>query len=174
MNKKHRIPFVALFAALLGIFSQIALPLPSGIPLTLQTFAVALCGACLGKTLGPVAVLVWTGLGSVGVPVFSGFRGGLSVFTEPMGGFLVGFFALAWFCGMGSGETVKQAFFWGLLGLLPCHAMGVAWFCFVSHQPLATGFLTASLPFFLKDTLSVVGAALAARTVRTRIPHFLQ
>lgn len=174
MNKKYRIPFVALFAALLGILSQIALPLPSGIPLTLQTFAVALCGACLGPSLGPVAVLVWMGLGAVGVPVFSGFRGGISVFAEPTGGFLLGFFALTWFCGMGAKKGSKQAVLWASLGLLSCHAAGLVWFCVITRQPFVTGLLTASLPFLIKDALSVACGVLTAYSFRARFPHFLQ
>ena len=33
-----------VMAALLAVMSQISIPLPFGVPVTLQTFAVAMCG----------------------------------------------------------------------------------------------------------------------------------
>ena len=39
---------VGMFAAVLAVMSQVAIPMPSGVPMTLQTFAVALAGAVLG------------------------------------------------------------------------------------------------------------------------------
>ncbi len=36
----------AVFAALLAVMSQLSIPMPSGVPVTLQTFAVALCHVC--------------------------------------------------------------------------------------------------------------------------------
>ena len=38
---------VGMFAAILAVLSQISLPMPSGVPVTLQTFAVALTGVVL-------------------------------------------------------------------------------------------------------------------------------
>ena len=49
---------IALFAAATAILSQIAIPMPSQVPATLQTFAVALCGYCLGAKKGTAAILV--------------------------------------------------------------------------------------------------------------------
>lgn len=47
-EKITNIVMVGVFAAVLAVLSQISFPLPSGIPVTLQTFAVALCGYALG------------------------------------------------------------------------------------------------------------------------------
>ena len=51
-NKVRKIVMTGVFAAMLAVLSQISFPLPSGIPVTLQTFAVALCGFVLGPRLG--------------------------------------------------------------------------------------------------------------------------
>lgn len=71
--KVRTITRIAMFAAILAVCSQIAIPLPSGVPVTLQTFAVGLVGYALGAKQGPVAVLVWCAIGLVGAPVFSNF-----------------------------------------------------------------------------------------------------
>ena len=41
-SRLHRMVVAGVFAALLAVLSQISIPLPTGIPVTLQTFAVAL------------------------------------------------------------------------------------------------------------------------------------
>lgn len=75
-NKLQRTVMAGVFAALLVVLSQVSIPLPTGIPVTLQTFAVALCGCVLGPAVGSAAVGVYLALGAVGVPVFAGFSGG--------------------------------------------------------------------------------------------------
>ena len=47
---------IALFAAITAVLSQIAIPMPTGVPVTLQTFAVALCGYFLGAGKGAAAI----------------------------------------------------------------------------------------------------------------------
>ncbi len=41
-----------MFAAVLAVLSQISIPMPTGVPVTLQTFAVALTGVVLAWKLG--------------------------------------------------------------------------------------------------------------------------
>lgn len=150
---------VGIFAALLAVLSQLAIPLPSGVPITLQTFAVALCGFTLGSKKGALSVAVYLLLGAIGLPVFAGFMGGIGVFAGMTGGFLWGFFALAALCG--TGRVLPAA-----LGLLACHLLGVAQFSLVTQTGFLRGFVLVSLPYLLKDALSVAAALLAARAVR--------
>ena len=42
---------VGMFAAVLAVISQISLPMPTGVPITIQVFGVALVGAVLGSRL---------------------------------------------------------------------------------------------------------------------------
>ena len=42
------IVLIGMFAALLAAFSQISLPMPTGVPITIQAFGVALVGVVLG------------------------------------------------------------------------------------------------------------------------------
>ena len=60
---------IALFTALIAVLAQISIPLPGGVPLTLQTFAVPLAGLVLGCRRGTLATAVYVLLGAVGVPV---------------------------------------------------------------------------------------------------------
>lgn len=47
-----RLITAALFTAITAVLSQTAIPTPFDVPLTLQTFAVALCGYVLGVKWG--------------------------------------------------------------------------------------------------------------------------
>lgn len=97
MNRQKitTIVLCALFAAITAILSQIAIPMPSGVPVTLQTFAIALCGFYLCTARATVSTVVYVLLGAVGVPVFSGFKGGIASIVGPTGGFIIGFIAMA-------------------------------------------------------------------------------
>lgn len=58
---------VGMFAAVLAVISQISLPMPTGVPITIQVFGVALVGAVLGSRLGTTATLVYVLLGAIGL-----------------------------------------------------------------------------------------------------------
>ena len=80
----------SLLAALTAICAWIAIPLP-GISFTMQTFAVLLTLGLLGGRWGSISILLYLLLGIVGLPVFSGFRGGAAALLDPTGGFIWGF-----------------------------------------------------------------------------------
>ncbi len=156
-----------VLAAVMAVLSQIAIPMPGSVPLTLQTFAVALCAALGGIRKGMPAVLVYLALGAAGVPVFAGFRGGIGVLLAHTGGFLWGFVPMALLCGLG-GCSEKRLFaaLMGFGGILLCHLCGILQYMAVSGLGFAESFLLISLPYLLKDALSLAAAQLCARTLR--------
>ena len=90
----------ALFCALTAICSQISLPLPfTPVPINLAAFAVLAAAGLLGCRGAVLSVAAYLLLGAAGVPVFAGFRGGLSVLAGPTGGYLAGYLAAAWITG---------------------------------------------------------------------------
>lgn len=156
-----------MFAAVLGVLSQLQIPMPSGVPVTLQTFAVALAGYVLGWKFGVVSTAAWILLGAAGVPVFSQFSGGFGVLAGATGGFIWGFPAMAALCGWGYAK--KPVIFAGasLAGLAVCHLAGVLQFSAVMEMGFVQSFLLVSLPYLIKDILSLIGAYAAAKAVRT-------
>jgi biotin transport system substrate-specific component len=81
--------FAAFIAAcaLLPAIPVGALP----VPITLQTFGVALAGAVLGARRGFLAVLLYVVVGLAGAPIFSGGAGGLATIAKPSFGYLIAF-----------------------------------------------------------------------------------
>lgn len=178
-NKITEMVLCALFAAVIAILSQIAVPMPGGVPVTMQTFAVALCGYFLGTLGGTVALGVYVAVGAVGAPVFANFRGGFAAFVSPSGGFIYGFIALAAICGIscrikrGSKLNIPISLGFGILGLAACHLCGVVHFSLVMGKDLLTGFLAASAPFIIKDIISITAAYFVALALRKALVRFL-
>ena len=165
-SRLHRMVVAGVFAALLAVLSQISIPLPTGIPVTLQTFAVALCGFALGPGLGAAAVGVYLALGAVGIPVFAGFSGGIGSFVGMTGGYLWAFLPMAFLCGLGARQKNRAlALTVGFLGLVVCHLCGSFQFALVSAVSPWNAFLLASAPYLLKDAASLVVAYLAAAAI---------
>lgn len=85
-----RIARCGLCIALLAVASSISIPL-GPVPFTLQTLALAMLPIALGGRDAVVTVALYLVLGSLGLPVFSGFSGGIASLIGPTGGFLWGF-----------------------------------------------------------------------------------
>lgn len=158
---------IGMFTAVLSVLSILAIPLPSGVPITLQTFAMALGGYVLGWKKGMAATLVYILLGSAGVPIFAGMSAGPSVLFGYSGGFIWGFLFLTLLCGLGMKQkhTILRIAV-GLVGLFVCHLFGAVQFSVVASATLPVSIFTVSLPYLLKDIISVGGACLAAIPVR--------
>ncbi len=134
MNKKNltvNISLIAMFVALITVCSWISVPVFS-FHISLQTFAIFLSVLILGTKKSFISVLIYILLGIIGVPVFSGFRGGFAALMSGTGGFIIGFLFLSLVTGilinrlpdknifkllsMIIGETV--CFFFGIIGVL--------------------------------------------------------
>lgn len=167
----HALTRIAFFAAVIAVLAQIAIPLPSGVPATLQTFAIALAGYTLGSKRGAMAVVVYLLLGAVGVPVFANFKAGAAVLFGVTGGFLWAFTFLAAFCGFAADRkhNAIAAILLGLAGLTMLHLFGLLQFSFITNTPLLQSFLVCTLPFIIKDALSVALAYFCAKALRKRL-----
>lgn len=158
---------IGMFTAVLSVLSIISIPMPSGVPITLQTFAVALCGYVLGWKKGTASTLLYILLGTIGVPVFAGMTGGPAWLVGYTGGFIWGFFFLTLFCGAGGKQkNIVICVIFGLIGLAACHALGAIQFAAVASKDLGASFLTVSAPYIGKDVISIAGAYLVALPVK--------
>ena len=75
--------FAGMIAAILAIISQISVPMPTGVPITIQVFGITLIGVAFGWRLGLYGSLVYILLGAVGLPIFANI--GLAI-NETAGG----------------------------------------------------------------------------------------
>ena len=79
----------------MAVSAWVTVPL-GPVPFTLQMFAIVFAVAVLKPREAIAAMAGYLILGAVGLPVFSGMRGGLGILAGPTGGFLWGsFFGVA-------------------------------------------------------------------------------
>ena len=159
---------VALFAAMIGILSQFSIPTPFGVPVALQTFAVALCGYFLGVKKGLGAVLVWIAIGLAGVPVFTGFRGGFAVLLGLTGGFIYGFIPLVMLCGIELKSKALRIIL-GAAGIVACHLCGAAQYALLMGIDFGQSVITVSVPFLIKDIASIAAAYFGAIGIKAAV-----
>lgn len=173
MNKyfsaKH-LALTGMFAAVAVITSLLSIPMPNGVAITLQTFGMAFIGYVLGPS-GVWAVIVWMLLGLIGLPVFAGFRGGFEVIAGFTGGFIIGFPFLTGLAGLGT-KTKKAvpAVLLGLLGLFITHLLGILQYMRLASLDFRAAALIMSIPYLIKDIISVIAAWFIGRAVRRRLP----
>lgn len=136
----YNICITAMFVAIIAVCAWIAIPI-SEISITLQTMAVCLAAALLGWKRGLIAVVAYILLGLVGVPVFTGFKGGVAVLAGVTGGYIIGFLFTALIVGIVSDvlkklvvNKVLTAVFLAVamvVGIIICYAFGTGWFVIV-------------------------------------------
>ena len=88
-QRTRSVVFVGLTIAIMAV-SWVVVPL-GPIPFTLQMFAITFAIVVLSPKEAIAAITGYLLLGAVGVPVFSGMRGGIGVLAGPTGGFLWGY-----------------------------------------------------------------------------------
>ncbi len=162
-------------AALLAVCSWLSVPF--AVPFTMQSFAVCLLPALLGRKRALLSLLIYMLLGVAGLPVFSGFRSGAGVLLGATGGYLLGFFSTMLPIGLiAEHRPEKTAALAGamLLGMLLCYACGTAWFMIVytrTREPI--GVLSALglcvFPFLLPDAVKCLLALVFTRRLRPLI-----
>ena len=91
---------IGMFAAVLAVISQISIPMPSGVPVTIQVFGIALVGTILGSRDGCLATIVYILVGAIGLPIFANFRGGVEVLVGMTGGYILAWPVMALLCGI--------------------------------------------------------------------------
>ena len=154
---------VSLFVAILGITSQIIIPIGM-VPVTLQVFSVSLAGYYLGLKKGTVAIIVYLLLGCVGVPVFAGLKGGFYMLFSYTGGFIIGFLPLTVMCGISKSKVGGILF--GIVGLCACHIIGGVQYSAVGQIPLFNSFAIVSLPYIIKDVCLVIVSFFVAKRIK--------
>lgn len=177
MSKVKVLVFSAIFVALISICAWIQIPF--AIPFTLQTFAIFLTLLCLGGKYGTFTIFCYILLGLIGVPVFSGFKGGIAVFVLPTGGFILGFLVIGfifWIFEHFNKNSIKILSLF--IGLILLYIFGTLWFVFVSSRNKDVGFVSALMtcvvPFIIPDLIKLALAYLISIKLKNPLSKSLK
>ena len=172
LNSKEKLKsyiLVALFSALICVSSFITIPSP--VPFTLQTLAIFCSLTILGGKHGLLSVILYIFLGIIGLPVFSGFSGGLGHLSGATGGYITGFIFTAlvyYFVTRASGSSAKAQAVGLVSGLIACYFFGTLWYTAVYLENLSLHSFFSSLiicvvPFIVPDATKIAVAILIGR-----------
>ena len=152
---------IGIFTALIVVCSQLSIPMPAGVPMTLQTFIIPLAGIVLGAKRGTIAACIYVLLGAVGLPVFAGFTGGLGILFGMTGGFILSFPLMALFAGLGSRRDKKSMTILGLIiGSVLNYLAGMIMFSIITDTGMGYAFTACVLPFIPTTIIKIILAAL--------------
>jgi len=164
--------YAAMFGGATAAGAYLIIPLPP-VPVTLQTFFMALAATLLGSRLGAMSQVVYVLLGIIGLPVFAGGKAGLGVLLGPTGGYLIGFVLGAYVTGRiaraggrAGGLRIALAV---AAGYLVVYALGVTGLCILARLSLLKALSLGMFPFFIGDVLKLGVVTLVTLKVRDHV-----
>ncbi|MBB1502616.1 biotin transporter BioY [Propioniciclava sp. MC1683] len=188
-RRQSTVTDLALVAVFAGVISAAtlapAIPVGAvGVPITLQTLAVALTAMILGPWRGFAATALYVIVGLAGLPVFAGGASGIGVLAKPSAGYLLAFPLAALLIGFLARAIVSRnqkstgvrwalLFLAGLAGSFAfVHPMGIAGIAINAGIPVDQAFL-ADIVYWPGDVIKNIAASAVAVAVHRAFPGLL-
>lgn len=161
---------IGLMTALICVVSPFSIPLGfSPVPITMASFIISVAAIVLGPLKSTLSCLMYLFLGAIGLPVFSGFTGGIHRLVGPTGGYLMGYLLMTLVVGFIAKKWHRKWYLCLgglLLGILCCYIMGTVWLCLQLQLSVWSGFCLGVFPYIPTDLLKAVLAILTGIPVR--------
>ena len=170
----YELSVCALMAALLAVIAPLSVPV-GPVPISLATLVLYLSVHVLRTRSALISCALYLLLGAFGLPVFSGYAGGIAKLAGPTGGYLVGYLFLVLIAGLFVWKSthfekpvLRIAF--SVLGMIAgtvvLYAFGTAWFMIQAKAALPYALSVCVLPFLPGDLAKIAVAAVIGRLVR--------
>lgn len=159
-----------ILATAFGAYVRIPVP-GTPVPITLQTFFVALSGALLGKRLGLLSQASYVFLGAIGLPIFQGYGFGPAHVFGPTGGYLMGFMVASYLIGkMLEKETSNplKIVISFIAGNAVLYSLGIIWLMLLYKISLFNAVTIGLIPFLALEAVKISAAALIYRAIAKR------
>ena len=163
---------IALCTALICVSAQLSIPLPIGVPFTLQVLMVMLTALILKPLYSLISLLLYVLLGIIGLPVFSGAKSGLGTILSPTGGFIIGFVLAAFLVSLLKGvlagklggklTVVRYIIVTVIIGIPVMYIPGIAVYMVYTAADLLSAVVTLTSVFILLDIAKCVIASVIA------------
>jgi biotin transport system substrate-specific component len=111
-------------------------------------------------------------LGVVGLPIFSGFQGGIGKLLGPTGGYILGYFFLVFIAGFIS-EKGKGKRLWYAIGMVIgtalLYAFGTIWLAKQLNMTFAAALAVGVIPYIIGDVVKMAICLIIAPEIKKRI-----
>lgn len=171
-NRIFNMIIISLFATLMCIGAWIHFP--SAVPATMQTFVVFCALGLMGSKKTFIMLIIYVLMGALGLPVFSGFTGGIGALTGPTAGFIWGFllgvpvfYVFEKYFFHKKSLTVTGYILYILLHYIP----GALWYCYFTTAGLSlygiiSSFLITVAPFIIPDAVKLILSFIVVAKIR--------
>ncbi len=169
----QRLVLIALITAVTCILAPFSIPIPiSPVPISLTNLVLLVSIYILGWKDAVVSFLIYLLLGIAGLPVFSGFTGGLAKLAGPTGGYLVGFIFMIILAGIFAEHFAhKRSLIVAgmILGTAVAYIFGTAWLAFQMELSFTAALSIGVVPYLPGDTAKIVIAVTFGPVLRDRL-----
>lgn len=166
---------IALVTAITCILAPFSIPIPiSPVPISLTNLILYISVFILSWKQATTSYIIYLLLGTVGLPVFSGFSGGLGKLAGPTGGYLAGFLFLTIISGIfvekASGKYRIAIYAAGMIiGTAVTYFFGTIWLASQLNMTFVQGLAVGVFPYLLGDTIKIVIALILGPILRKRL-----
>ena len=183
-SRTRSLVLTGLAIALISSGAFVTIPF-GPVPFTLQTLMLGIVVCLLPPAYSVAAVGGYLALGCLGLPVFSGFRGGIGVLAGPTGGFLVGYLLATIIVAVirsqvltvrSTGTVLSARPTWlmplvdivslALLALV-YYTLGCLWFMVSTGASFEAALAACVLPFIVPDIIKAAAAFMCVQPVRS-------
>lgn len=178
-EKTHRLTKIALMTSILCIMGPLAITFPfSPVPVSLTTLVLYVSVYVIGKRDALVSCAMYLLIGLIGIPVFSGFTGGIGKVLGPTGGYLVGYLFLTyisgWFVENIKSEQIRKNHnilcTVQVLGMAfataVCYFLGSIWLSYQTGVKPAAVLMMSVIPFIPGDVIKILSGAFIGRKIK--------
>lgn len=171
--KTATLALIGLMAAITCIMGPLSIPLPFNlVPISLTNLAICFTVYILGMKKGTTSYCIYLLIGLAGLPVFSGFTGGVGKLLGPTGGYLIGFIFLALISGFFIdkwGNNMLLCMTGMVLGEIVMYIFGTVWLAYQAHMNFGAALWAGVIPFIPGDLIKMIMAMLLGPQIRNRL-----
>ena len=146
-----------------------AIPIPvSPVPISLTNLVIMISIYVLGFKDATISYIVYLLLGLVGLPVFSGFTGGLGKLAGPTGGFIF----LALISGLFVDKFPKNrilAVVGMIIGMAVTYIFGTEWLAIQLKMSFVAALSVGVIPYLAGDAVKIIIAIIVGPVLRSRL-----
>ena len=170
----RKMAIIALMTAVLCILAPISIPIfISPVPVSLGVLAVYLTAYVLSPLDATISVIIFILLGTFGLPVFSGYSGGLSKLVGPTGGYIIGFLFTVYISSLFI--HMKKGIIYDVIGMITglalCYILGTIWFSYQQGKGFFASLLLCVVPFLIGDAIKIIVAVILGTQINKRLTH---
>ena len=169
-DRTRKYLITALMSAVIMILSPFSITIPiSPVPISLSTLTIYLASYILGSKYAAISTMLYVLLGIIGLPVFTGFTGGVAKVLGPTGGYIISYMFLAIIAGsvIEKNYNNKVICFLGMfLGTIVLYIVGSLWLAFVMSISFRAALFAGVIPFIPGDIVKMIVALFLGDRIR--------